>query len=168
MIFCMVPSNCYHKTYYIGHTFKIMRRRKLALATVSILGGAGCLGRSPDMSNESDKEEFQDIPESCSPEDQFFIAVNNQQDQSHQVSISMFDDGSEILYQEISLTQDSHSTSSDAEDIRAAGCYGNSYSIEVNVSGREPVEREFTAKSSGFLAVNIHSDRVSIIFSTAD
>lgn len=119
------------------------------------------------MFSQSDKEEFQNIPESCSSEDRFFIGINNNHNQPHKVSISMFDGDTEILYQEMSLTQDSD-TSSDAEDITTAGCYGETYSIRVNVDGRKPVEREFTAETGGFLAVNIHSNRISVVFSFAD
>ncbi|WP_128906754.1 hypothetical protein [Halorubrum amylolyticum] len=145
-----------------------MKRRQFGPATVAILGLTGCLEQLPDASSQSDKDEFQNIPDSCSSEDLFLIDVNNNNDQPHQVTISLFNDEREMLYQEMSLTEDSRETTNDSEIIRSAGCYDKPYSVEVNVSERESVERDFNPKSGGFLSVIIKSDETDIIFSTAD
>ena len=107
-------------------------------------------------------------PDSCSNDNMFFITINNNDNQSHDVTLSMFEGEKEILYQEMSLAENSPSTSSDAEDVRMAGCVSKSYTLEINVSGRESIERTISPESDGYVSIKIQPDETFAGFRELD
>jgi hypothetical protein len=120
------------------------------------------------MSNQSDKEEFQNIPESCSDAGgSFKMGYLNNTDTKRDVQVSVFHEDTEILYQEASLGPESDDNSN-SESIHGVGCFGEAYQVEVDVTGYEPEEYSFLAETGGFLTIAINPDELFIIYTLGD
>lgn len=151
---------------------KNMNRRSLTVVLAGSMSIAGCLDRFSEADNGSqnttEREEFKDIPDSCSANnDMFQMSLVNNTNTDRDVSFSLSHNDTKFLFQRVSLGPE-NGDSDNGETIRGISCFGERYRLEVNVEGYQTGKQSFFAEEGGFLTIIINPDKLRIIYTLGD
>jgi len=123
---------------------------------------SGCL----DQFTEESKEEFKNIPDSCSASDDMFqMSLVNNTDTDRDVGFSLFHNDTEFLFQQVNLGPEN---GDNGETIRGISCFGERYRIEVDAEGYQTNEQSFFAEEGGFLTIVINPGESRIVYTLGD